>query len=190
MSEVEGYPDRRSSVEERRRVNLAGLLELLDAHDKKHDEAHRRLRHDFRELEERHIDGLKALAEKQSATAASVKEISLTPIDAAKLVFTPKIVLSVIGIVVTIYGGIWAQNSGLRSDVRDILTQMAAEKRVADVNAKLLEVNNATIKNALENNSRELKDAIASVTKRQDLLTLQYNQLSEQLTRLTAQRER
>jgi hypothetical protein len=30
----------------------------------------------------------------------------------------------------------------------------------------------------------------SSVEKRQDLLTLQYNQVSEQLTRLTAQRER
>lgn len=182
--------DQERRREDRRRVNPAGLLELLEQADHKHDDAHRRLRTDLRELELRIDDGLKLLAEKQQTVNTRITELVNTPVDVTKLVLTPKIVVSVVIVVLSISGGMWAANGGLRSDVRDILTRMATEQRVSDANSKLVEVNNATVNRALENNTRELKDALASVNKRQDLLTLQYNQLSEQLTRLTAQRVR
>jgi hypothetical protein len=184
-----GTRDERRQTD-RRRINYAGLLELLQHTDEKHDEAHKRLRESYRELDQRLDDGLRLLADKQHASNTRLTEMATTPVDVTKLVLTPRIVASVVAIVLAISGAMWAQNAGLRSDVRDILTRMDSEKRVTDANAKLLEVNSTTINRALENNARELKDAIAAVNKRQDLLTLQYNQLNDQLTRLTAQRER
>jgi hypothetical protein len=193
----EQQKQQRRVYEDRRRINQAGVLELVEKTDVKHDDAHKRLRIDFRELEERLVDATRTIGEHQRESDkrlhdfdSRLTKLSETPLDVSKVMFAPKVVISIVFTVVAIYGAMWAQNLGLRSDVRDILTQMAAEKRVTDANAKLLEVNNATINRALDSNAREMKDSIAAVTKRQDLLTLQYNQMSEQLTRLTAQRER
>lgn len=169
-------------------VNAEGLLEILDQYDKKHVEAHQRLRTDFRDLDERVADSLRLLNEKQNATNTKLTELVSTPLDVTKVVLSPKIVGTIIGILVVFLGGLWGTNSGLRSDVRDILTRMAVEQRVSDANAKLLETNNAVVSRAIESNTREMKDSLATISKRQDLLTLQYNQLNDQITRLTAQR--
>lgn len=190
MAKTRTEQERRHAPKDRRHVNQAGILELLDQIDQKHDEAHKRLRHDFRDLDEHLADGLRAVSDKQQAMKDRINELATTPVDVTKLVLTPKIVVSVVVMVVAISGAMWAQNAGLRSDVRDILTRMDTEKRVSDVNAKLIENNSLVISRGLEANSRELKDSIAAVNKRQELLTLQYQQLAEQLTRLIAQRGR
>jgi hypothetical protein len=190
MSSEIDHIDRRASIDDRRNINIAGLLELLDQHNRKHDEAHRRLREDLRELELKIVEGLKQLIEKQQQNSGRIDTLVNTPVDAAKLMLTPRIVFTIVVVVLSISVSFWASNSGLRSDVRDILTRMASEQRVSDANAKLLEVNNVTIKTALDNNTREMKDSLAIISKRQDLLTLQYNELNSQLTRLTARGEK
>lgn len=182
--------DRRNSVDDRRNINIAGLLELIDQHNNKHDQAHRRLRLDFRELEARVSEDIKPFLDRQQIITSRLDTLVNTPVDVSKMVFTPKVVIGIIATVLSISVGMWASNSGLRSDVRDIITTMAQERRVSDANAKLLEVNNTTIKTALTDNTRELKDSLATISKRQDLLTLQYNELSSQMTKLAAQRER
>jgi hypothetical protein len=187
-SNVDPEEERRAA--ERRTINRAGLLELITLNDHKHDEAHRRMRSDFRELEQRCEDAQKLLAEKIHANTSRLVELSTTPVDVTKLVATPKIIASIVGTALLVAGGMWASNGGLRSDVRDILTRMSSEQRVTDANAKLIEANNATIKVALADNTREMRDALATISKRQDLLTLQYNELNSQITRLTAQREK
>ena len=191
VSNSNNEEDRRS--DERRLVNRAGLLELISKADEKHDDAHKRLRGDFRELEERLEVSSKLLADKINANSAKIAELSAlatTPIDITKLVATPKIIASIVITALSVAGVMWAANGGLRSDVRDILTRMATEQRVSDANAKLLELNNVTIKSALTDNTREMKASLEAISKRQDLLTLQYNELNSQITRLTAQRER
>ncbi len=175
---------------ERRHVNQAGVLELVYQNDHKHDEAHRRLRHSVTELEERWSEAVRRMAAEQHALSVRFSEFAATPVDVNKMVFTPKIVIGVVVMVVGIAASMWTINAGLRSDVRDILTRMASEQRVSDANAKMIEQNSNTINRALENSAREMKASIDAVNKRQDLLTLQYQQLSEQLTKLAAQRER
>lgn len=168
-----------------------GFLELLDATDQKHAEAHKRLRLDFRELELRMDESLKVLGDRLVANQVRLNDVATlasTPVDVTKLVLTPKIVATIVTVILTVFGGMWATTTGLRSDLRDILTRMASEQRVSDANAKLIELNNATINRALESNARELKDSIASVNKRQELLSLQYAELKDSITRLTAQR--
>ena len=180
-------PERRAPE---RRVNNAGVLELVYQNDQKHDEAHRRMRHDLTEFEERMVESMRRVVDTQHALQREVSQFVATPVDVTKMVFTPKIVVGVIIMVMSIAGTVWTINSGLRSDVRDILTRMASEQRVSDANAKMIEQNSNRINQALETNGREMKASIDAVNKRQDLLTLQYNQLSEQLTKLAAQRER
>ncbi len=161
-------------------VNTEGLLELLDQHNQRHQEAHIRLRGDFRDFAERVDEGHKIFLEQVKSLNKRLDEVAVvanTPVDVTKLVATPRIVFAIVTTVVLIFSTIWASTSGLRSDVRDILTRMTTEERVSVANAKVQELNNQLI-----------KDSLGAVTKRQDLLTLQYNQLNEQMIRLTNQK--
>lgn len=171
-------------------VNRDGILELIDQTDLKHADAHKRLRDDFAKFEERVDDALKLFSDRQQSIMSRLSDLVNTPVDITKVVATPKIIIGIVVTIVSVFGGVWAVTSDLRSDVRDILTRMQSEQRVTDANAKLLELNNATINRALESNARELKDSIAAVNKRQELLQLQYAQLNDQMTRLMAQRSR
>ena len=83
-------------VEDRRRINQAGMLELVEQKDVKHDDAHRRLRVDFRELEERLVDGTRTLGEHQREFDkrlhefdARLTKLSETPLDVSKVMFAP-----------------------------------------------------------------------------------------------------
>lgn len=170
-------------------VNHDGFLELLDQTDQKHAEAHQRLRTDLRELESRTDDALRLLRDAM-ATKSQVADMANEPIDVTKLVLTPKIVASIIFVVVGIAGGMWASTSGLRSDLRDMATQLKSDQRVADERALRVSDNYDVIKEALSNNSREMKESIAEIKRRQDMLTLQYNELNDKITRLPAARGR
>ena len=173
-----------------RRVNQAGMLELLDQTDIKHDEAHKRLRSDFRELEQQLIDGLKSLAEKQHEMNDRMTELATTPVDVTKLVLTPKIVVSIIFIVVGIAGGMWASTAGLRSELQVVSAKMTADQRVADERAQRSNDNNTVIKDALSNSSRDIKEQISAITKRQELQQLQIQAMQESIIRLTSQERR
>lgn len=152
-----------------------GLATLVDENDHKHSEAHQRLRTDFRELQERLDNALGLLRDDIVTTRNKMTEMAATPIDATKLVLTPKIVASIVFVVVGIAGGFWASTSGLRSDMEKILITMESEKRVTDANAKLLELNNSTV-----------KESMLAISKRQEYQQLQIAQINEQLVRLTS----
>jgi hypothetical protein len=147
-------PERRNEV----------VLELIDGHDQKHDQAHKRLRDDFRELDFKVADAIKALHAKVEATEDVVVKLANTPVDITNVVMTPKIVASIVFVVVGIAGGMWASTSGLRAGIdridtqiksdqrvadanaKNILTQMDADKRVAEVTAKMRELTDAQMK--------------------------------------------
>lgn len=169
-----GGSERRRNPSERRENYL---IELIDQNNKNHQEAHVRLRKDLTALEERVEEALKLLHDKQITVTAKVTELATTPVDVTKLVATPRIVFAIVTTVVLIFSTIWASNAGLRSDVRDILTRIQTEQRVNDEKGKLQEVH-----------SQMIKDSLAAVQKRQELLTLQYNQLNEQMIRLMNQK--
>lgn len=177
-------------------VNREGVMAIIDDMDQKHLEAHKRLRKEYEDIEAKMAEGFKTLSDGQMLNRAriaeqeqAIKALASTPIDATKLVMTPKIVASIVFVVVGLSGGMWASTSGLRSDVRDILTRMASEQRVADANAKLLEVNNTTISRALEANSKEMKESLGAVTRRQELQQYEIQQLKETIMKLAARGE-
>ena len=158
-------------------VNHDGLLELLDQTDQKHEDAHKRLRSDFRLLEERVDDAFKLLNEGHLANKQRITEVANTPIDPSKVMFTPKIVGSIVGTALLVSGSMWAFNTGMRSDVRDILTRMEAQKTAIEQAVKLQDVQTASIKTSVD-----------EMRRRQELQQMQIAELKESIIALTNQR--
>lgn len=144
-------PERRSDV----------LYQAMEQMDEKHDAAHKRLREDFRELEERMNDALQLIRDRQQENRERISKIADMPPNAEKLILNAKTIIAMVIFAVSITGGVWSANSGvraetsgLRSDVRDILTRMEAQKNAYDSIAKLQEVQSNTVKTAIDDMKR------------------------------------
>jgi hypothetical protein len=79
-------------------------------------------------------------------------------------------VLAIVCSALTVGGGIWATNAGLRSDVRDILTRMELQAKIDDAQTK-----------AQDNQIQMMGESIAAMQRRLELVQLQYQELREQL---------
>lgn len=64
--------------------------------------------------------------------------------------FTPEIVAVIVSGFLAVSGGMWASTYGLRSDVRDILTRMDGQAKIAELNAKLQEQGLLTLRESIE----------------------------------------
>lgn len=109
------------------------LHHLVSSNKNDSDEQHARLRAD--------LDRLTARMGNVDATlgqnAIHLTRIDNTPVQAAKLSFSPGTILTIVGICLAVAGGQWAATYDLRSDVRDIKTSMAAQSDVDRVSTKL-----------------------------------------------------
>lgn len=106
--------------------------------------------------------------------------------DASKLSFPLQLVITIVGSLLAAAIGVWSAQSRLElqqselssriektqiqvaSDVKNILTQMEADKRVAEANAKLREANDAQMKAAIDNLTRELRMTQVTVQQLQE----------------------
>lgn len=131
-------------------LNLAALQQMITSVDEKHVEAHQRLRHDYRELRSQLDLGLQSIRNDLASSRMEIAKIEATPVDATKLVLTPKIVVGIVVTVVAIYGGIWASTYGLRSDVRDILSRIETQKTAVEAASKLQEVQANTLNKSID----------------------------------------
>jgi len=107
-----------------------------------------------------------------------------------KLVLRTPVVVSIILVICSIVGGMWASTSGLRSNIDKVVIQMEAASALAAERAQRVADNNGVIKDALATNSRDLKEQISLITKRQELQQLQIQQMQESIIRLTPQGRR
>lgn len=96
------------------------LREMVQQNDDKHEEAHDRIRKDHRALEVE----VRALRDQVTSVAAAltqqmsmVKTIQDAPIDVEKIVFNPKMVLAIIGLVASIVTGNWLTNQPIREQL-------------------------------------------------------------------------
>ena len=111
---------------------------MVQQNDEKHEEAHHRMRTDHRELEVDHqalkskVATLELLLTQQIMT---VKQIETMPVDVGKIVFNPKMVLSIVGLVATVILGNYftttqalsvlrAEFTGVKESVDDLKRQM------------------------------------------------------------------
>ena len=102
--------------------NTALLLQMLQQNDNKHEDAHKRIRDDHRELDADYqalkakVAGLELLLATQVRLLTDMKEDAKSaPVDVEKIMFNPKMVLGIIGLVVSIvtgnyFGSLYAVN--------------------------------------------------------------------------------
>lgn len=129
--------------------------------DEKHDAAHDRLRGSMKEMQE----NTEALALSLAETRSQLAVFKATPVDVAKLRFTPPTVAMILSCCITVAGGMWASTYSLRSDVRNILTNMELQTRLQD-----------------ERNTRAEK-SIDSLTRQVELLKYEQQRLREDVTK-------
>lgn len=147
------------------------LLQMITQNDDKHEKAHRRLRESLTELAEKVESNYQYLKDGHTADKSRIdameKQLGL-PIDTARLALTPRVVFTIVTICIALAGGIWSSTSGLRSDVRDILTRMDAQKTAQEATIKLQELQ-----------SKTLQTAIDDMKRRQELQQYEIQQLKE-----------
>lgn len=134
-----------------------GLYQAIAQNDAKHDAAHKRLREDFRELQEQHENMLTALGvlrDRATENANKIGKLAETPPNVENVIMTPRVMISIVVFTVGIVGGIWSSTYGLRSDVRDILTRMEAQKSAYDSTAKLQEVQSNSLRTSVDDMKR------------------------------------
>ena len=98
-----------------------------------------------------------ALATLQADTSTRLTRQEATPIDVEQIRFPPKIVLSAVAMVITIVGGMYASTYGLRSDVRDILTTMAQQKQIDELNQKIAAQRDETLSKSIDTIDKQQK---------------------------------
>ena len=133
---------------------------MLEQNDEKHEAGHGRLRRDLRELELQVDQGFQSLRDSHATLRQKIASMETTPVDAGKLVMTPRIVATVVAMSISVFGGIWASTYGLRSDVRDILTRMEYQTKTQDERADAQREAIKEIRNRLELYKIELQQQI------------------------------
>lgn len=70
--------------------------------------------------------------------------------DATKLTLSLPVVAAIVIAVATAFGAVLRAQLQIQSDVRDVLTRLDTEKRVSDLQSKLIETNMAQMKSTME----------------------------------------
>jgi Na+/glutamate symporter len=98
----------------------AWLRQMIQQNDEKHEEAHHRMRTDHRALEtDVRSLVLKVTALELAMTQQTMAVTALTnaPINIEKIVFNPKMVLAIVGLVASIVTGNWLTNQPIREQL-------------------------------------------------------------------------
>lgn len=127
-----------------------GLMQMIQQNDEKHSDAHKRLRQDLDRLEEQVNKGFETLREGRQANSARIDHLERAPTDISKVVLAPRIVVAIVGLIVGIAGVFWASTYGLRSDVRDILTRIEAQRSASEAMGRLQDVQAAAMRESIE----------------------------------------
>ena len=157
-------------LEESMAPNLTTLASIVEQHDENHTEAHKRVRDDLRAFQAQMLESLQVLRDRALDNEKRIDKIETVPPDAERLIMTPRVVIGLVVFAVSIAGGIWSSTTGLRSDVRDILTRMDAQRSAIDATAKLQEVQ-----------SNSVQAAITDMKRRQELQQYEIQGLKEMM---------
>jgi chaperonin cofactor prefoldin len=116
------------------KTSMGALLAFAKDVDVKHDKGHGRLRLDLDRAEER-IHALetcqKTLEVEFTKVTSALKATENAPIDVGKIMFNPRMVLGIIGLVASIITGNWLTNQPIRDQlVRSDERQKAMEDKI------------------------------------------------------------
>ena len=116
--------------------------------------------------------------------------------DVTSLKFPLQLVILVGGMVASSVATRYTTQSGndkvqndIRSDIRNIGTQLQGAHDVAEVQSKLQEERLNALRASIDSQSTSMRAAIEAVSKKQELQALQITELSQTLTRLSVGRK-
>lgn len=152
-----------------RRGSDSAWAQMLQQNDEKHEDAHRRLRGDHRELDAKY----EAVKLRMAALEGAIEQLKsalhdarTAPIDVGLIVFNPKMVVAVVCLAVSIVGANWLSNQPIRDGLTVLQTQMTANTRIEDERAK------------------NTKDAIDALTKAMEMRRLEIQQVGNSVQQL------
>lgn len=131
-----------------------GLFQAIANCDAKHDQAHKRLRDDFRELEEKVSEGLKIVQDRREVDRREIDRIANTPTNIEKLILSPKVVVSMVIFAVVTTGGVWSANYGIRSEIAALRSDAREMKSSYDATSRMQEVQSSALKTAIDDMKR------------------------------------
>ena len=135
-----------------------GLYQAIAQVDVKHDAAHKRLREDFRVLEERMGEAIQLLRDRSETNAKGIDKLVAMPVDATKLMLRAPVVVTVLVFALGMAAAVWS----IRSSMERLSDKVEAT-------AKLQDVQNSG-----------LKSAVDAVSRRQELLQYEFQSFKEQ----------
>ena len=134
-------------------INHEGIFELIDKNEQHQRESHKRLRDELTAVQERIDEGFKLFLDRQQLLTGRVSDLATKvaePVDASKLVLTPKIVASVVITILSMAMFVWVTTASISSDVRNILTRMDAQKTALEMTVKFQEAQSTAIKMSVD----------------------------------------
>lgn len=126
------------------------LREMILQNQEAAEAGHHRLRVDCRRLEGDVEQIRRDMAEIRGQGARAEQRAEQALVDASRLRLPVRDVGVIVSILLGVAGSFWAATYGLRSDVRDIVTQMAAQREMATARAKLEEERAAVLRDSIE----------------------------------------
>lgn len=131
------------------------VLQMVQQNDEKHEKGHARLRDDWREHDTR-LDKMENCLRKLELASTTMQDTQAAPIDIGKLVFAPKMVLAVVGLVISILGGTWFINQPIVSRLDRFEERQSSTKDVIDGLTKAMEMRRLEIQ-TLSNNLQQFQ---------------------------------
>ncbi len=124
----------------------AVILQMVQQNDEKHEAGHKRLRSDYRELENDVETLTKKLAD-MDRLLEKLSQAQTAPVDVGQIVFNPRMVLAIVGLVVSILGGTWFINQPIMSRLDKFEERMSSQRDVIDGLTKAMEMRRLEIQN-------------------------------------------
>jgi prefoldin subunit 5 len=146
----------------RREDDVSGSLlrQMIQDADDKHEEAHQRIRNDHRALQADH-EALKAkLANMELSLERMVTKFNEgkdAPINIGKIVFDPRMVLAIAGLVASIVTGNWFTLAPVREGMVILKEQVSNNIQLQDERSKNIDVTMKELKAAIEMRRLEIQ---------------------------------
>ncbi len=137
------------------------VLQMVQQNHEQAEAAHGRLRGDLRETDD-DVTKLKAKYEELdrlvTKLAQAQTDAKVAPIDISNIMFDPKMVLGIVGLVISILGGTYFINQPIVSRLDKFEERMSSQKDVIDGLTKAMEMRRLEIQN-LGNNLQQFQQS-------------------------------
>ncbi len=119
------------------KTSMGAVLQFARDIDQKHEQGHGRLRGDLDRAEQR-VSSIETSSRALELRLLTLESATKAPIDIGQIVFNPKMVLAIIGLVVSIVTGNWLTNQPIREQlVRGEERSKSVEEKVDNLQRQM-----------------------------------------------------